>query len=146
MQFVDDITPADLNDVATDTRSKADSRAGRLATIPKLLTRCLAVPMGLASMVALAIEGAFSMAGYGAAKLLGKVRLVRGGYQFLSKTYDRLLERLGHKVLRDPRDTPALRLMVSLTFTVVPIFLLQLVFRETSASAGDRFLPFLVPA
>lgn len=126
MQFVDDITPADLNDVATDTRSKADSRAGRLATIPKLLTRCLAVPMGLASMVALAIEGAFSMAGYGAAKLLGKVRLVRRGYQFLSKTYDRLLERIGHQVLRDPRDAPALRIMVSLTFTVVPIFLLQL--------------------
>ena len=30
------------------------------------------------------------------------------------------------KVLRDPRDTPALRIMVSLTLTAVPIFVIQL--------------------
>jgi fatty acid desaturase len=37
------------------------------------------------------------------------------------------MDRLGQKVLRDPRDTPALRLMISLTFTAVPIFAIQLV-------------------
>jgi hypothetical protein len=41
--------------------------------------------------------------------------------------YDRLLERLGRRVLRDPRDTPALRVIVSLTLTIVPIFAIQLV-------------------
>jgi len=34
---------------------------------------------------------------------------------------------VGEKVLRDSRDTPALRLMVSLTLTTVPIFVAQLV-------------------
>src|SRR6202161_823617 len=64
---------------------------------------------------------------YGAAQLLGKIRPLRDAYQFLSRTYDRFLDRLGQKVLRDPRDTPALRLMVSLSLTALPIFVAQLV-------------------
>ena len=126
MQFVDDISPADLNGVGIDAHSTTDSRAVRPATVPKLIVRCLAVPLGLASIAALALEGALSMAGYGVAKLLGKVPPLRAGYQFLSQTYDRFLERIGQQVLRDHRDTPALRIMVSLTLTAVPIFLLQL--------------------
>ena len=126
MQVVNDITPADLTEVGTDTRSKADSRAAGLATVPKILVRCLAIPLGVASIIALALEGALSMGGYGVARLLGKVRPLRDGYQFLSHTYDRFLERISQQVLRDPRDTPALRIMVSLTLTAVPIFLLQL--------------------
>jgi len=61
------------------------------------------------------------------AKLLGRVRSLRDAYQFLSRTYDGLLDRLGREVLRDSRDTPALRIMVSLTLTAVPIFVIQLV-------------------
>ena len=72
MQFVDDISPADLNGVGIDAHSTTDSRAVRPATVPKLIVRCLAVPLGLASIAALALEGALSMAGYGVAKLLGK--------------------------------------------------------------------------
>ena len=99
----------------------------RLAALPKLLVRSFALIIGLASIVAVSLMGAVSMAGYGAAKLLGKVAPLRRAYQFLSQTYDRFIERLGRKVLRDPRDTPALRIMVSLTLTTVPIFVLQLV-------------------
>jgi len=83
--------------------------------------------MGLASIAAVSIVGTLSFAGYGAAKLLGKVRPLRDAYQFLSRTYDRFIEGLGREVLRDSRDTPALRIMVSLTLTVVPIFVLQVV-------------------
>jgi len=83
--------------------------------------------MGLASIAAVSIVGTLSFAGYGAARLLGKVRPLRDAYQFLSRTYDRFIEGLGREVLRDSRDTPALRIMVSLTLTVVPIFVLQLV-------------------
>jgi fatty acid desaturase len=83
--------------------------------------------MGLASIAAVSIVGTLSFAGYGAAKLLGKVRPLRDAYQFLSRTYDRFIEGLGREILRDSRDTPALRIMVSLTLTVVPIFVLQLV-------------------
>ena len=83
--------------------------------------------MGLASIAAVSIVGTLSFAGYGAAKLLRKVRPLRDAYQFLSRTYDRFIEGLGREVLRDSRDTPALRIMVSLTLTVVPIFVLQLV-------------------
>src|SRR5258708_14156809 len=49
------------------------------------------------------------------------------GYKFLSRGYGRFLDRLGQEVLRDSRDTPALRLMVSLSLTAVPIFVIQLV-------------------
>jgi fatty acid desaturase len=99
----------------------------RLAAIGRLVVRSLAALIGLASIAAVSIVGVLSFAGYGAAKLLGKVRPLRDAYQFLSRTYDRFIEGLGREVLRDSRDTPALRIMVSLTLTVVPIFVLQLV-------------------
>jgi fatty acid desaturase len=94
---------------------------------PQFLFRWCALVMGLASMVAALPVAVLSFGGYGAAKLLGKVSPIREGYEFLSGTYDRVIERLGQKVLWDPRDAPALRLMVSLTLTVVPIFAIQLI-------------------
>jgi fatty acid desaturase len=83
--------------------------------------------MGLASIAAALLEGALSFGFYGAAMLLGKVRPLRDAYQFFSRTYDRLIDRLGQEVLRDSRDTPALRIMVSLSLTALPIFVIQLV-------------------
>ena len=96
---------------------------------PKLLFlfQWFAVLMGSASSVAALAVAVLSFGCYGAAKLLGKIRPLRDTYQFLSRTYDRFLDRLGQKVLRDPRDTPALRLMVSLSLTALPIFVAQLV-------------------
>ncbi|MGA7317281.1 MAG: hypothetical protein WBX22_25290, partial [Silvibacterium sp.] len=70
---------------------------------------------------------ALSFGCYGAAMLLKRVRPLCDAYEFLSGAYDRVLDRLGREVLQDPRDTPALRLMVSLTLTAVPIFAIQLV-------------------
>src|SRR5467141_4334808 len=86
-----------------------------------------AVLMGLASTVAALPVAVLSFGCYGAAMFLGRVRPVRDAYEFLSRAYDRILDRLGQKVLRDSRDTPALRLMVSLSLTAVPIFVTQLV-------------------
>jgi len=83
--------------------------------------------IAIGSIVAASIVGVISVGFYGVAKLLGRVRPLRDAYQFLSQAYDRLIDRLGQKVLRDPRDTPALRIMVSLTLTAVPIFAVQLV-------------------
>ena len=83
--------------------------------------------MALASIAALSLVGAVSLGCYGAAMLLGKVRPLPEAYQFLSRTYDRFLDLLGQEVLRDYRDTPALRIMVSLSLTAVPIFVIQLV-------------------
>jgi fatty acid desaturase len=96
---------------------------------PKLLFlyQWFAVLLGLASMVAALPVALLSFGCYGAAMLLGRVRPLRDAYEFLSRGYDRVLDRLGQKVLRDSRDTPALRLMVSLSLTAVPIFVLQLV-------------------
>ena len=93
----------------------------------RFLFRSWAVLMGVASTVAALPVAALSFGSYGVALLLGKVRPLRVAYEFASREYDRVLARLGQKVLRDPRDTPALRLMVSLTLTVVPIFAVQLV-------------------
>jgi len=83
--------------------------------------------MGLASMVAALPVAALSFGCHGAASLLGKVRPLRDAYEFLSRAYDRVLDRLAQTILRDSRDTPALRLMVSLSLTAVPIFAVQLV-------------------
>ena len=91
------------------------------------LLQWFAVLMGLASIVAALPVAALSFGCYGAAVLLGKVRPLREAYEFVSRAYDRVLDRVGQRVLRDSRDTPALRLMVSLSFTAVPIFVIQLV-------------------
>ena len=118
---------AELSDVQKGTRSNAYWPAIRFAALPELILRCWAVLMALASTVAVALVAVLSIGCYGAAKLLGKIRPLRDAYQLLSRTYDRFLDRLGQKVLRDPRDTPALRLMVSLSLTALPIFVAQLI-------------------
>ena len=83
--------------------------------------------MALASAGAISLVALLSFGGYGVAMILARVRPLRDAYQFLSGAYDRLLDQLGQEVLQDPRDTPALRLMVSLSLSAVPIFLIQLV-------------------
>jgi len=105
------------------------SLAMSFGTKPKFLFlfRWWAVLMGLASMAAALPVAALSFGCYGAAMFLRKVPPLRDTYEFLSRAYDRVLDRLGREVLRDPRDTPALRLMVSLSLTAVPIFAIQLV-------------------
>src|SRR6266481_2708454 len=107
----------------------ASSMKMSLGAKPKLLFlyQGFAILMGLASMVAALPVAALSFGCYGAAKLLGKVRPLREAYEFLSEAYDRGLDRISQKVRRDARDTPALRLMVSLSLTAVPIFVMQLV-------------------
>jgi len=110
-------------------RTGSASMAMTLGAKPKLLFlfQWFAVLMGLASMVAALPVAALSFGCYGAAMFLGRVRPLRDGYEFLSRAYDRGLDRLGQEVLRDPRDTPALRLMVSLSLTAVPLLAIQLV-------------------
>lgn len=96
---------------------------------PRLLFlfQWFAILMGLASMLAALPVAALSFGCHGAVLLLGKVRPLRDTYEFASSAYDRVLDRVGQKILHDRRDLPALRLMVSLTLTVVPIFIVQLV-------------------
>lgn len=89
--------------------------------------RWLGVPIALASTCAISFVALLSFAAYGAAMILGRVRPLRDAYQFISAAYDRLIDQLGQEVLQDPRDTPALRLMVSLSLSAIPIFLVQLV-------------------
>jgi fatty acid desaturase len=127
MQIAENLAEANLNEAGKETRSRTFWRALRLGAIPKLLIRGVSVVMGLASIAAIALVGVLSFSGYGVVKLFGKVGPIRDAYQFLSRTYDRFIEWLGQKILRDPRDTPALRIMVSLTLTAVPIFVTQLI-------------------
>jgi fatty acid desaturase len=107
----------------------ASSMTMSLGARPKFLflLQGFAVLMGLASAVAALPVAALSFGCYGAAMFLSRVRPLRDAYEFLSRAYDRILDRLGQKVLRDSRDTPALRLMVSLSLTAMPIFVTQLV-------------------
>jgi fatty acid desaturase len=107
----------------------AASTAMSLGVKPKLLFifRSWAVLMALASTAAALPVGALSFGCYAAAMFLGRVRPLRDAYEFLFGAYGRVLDRFGQEVLRDPRDTPALRLMVSLSLTAVPIFAIQLV-------------------
>jgi fatty acid desaturase len=107
----------------------ASSMAMSLGAKPKFLflLQAFAILMGLASAVAALPVAALSLGCYGVAMFLGRIPPFGDAYGFLSRAYDRLLDRLGQKVLRDSRDTPALRLMVSLSLTAVPIFVIQLV-------------------
>ena len=127
MQSVGKVMEADLNDARNDTRSNAYWLTTRLGALPKLVVRWLAVFLALASLASTLFVGVFSFGFYGAAKILGRVGPLRDAYQYVSGAYERLLERLGKEILRDSRDTPALRLMVSLTLTAVPIFSIQLI-------------------
>src|SRR5260370_39198130 len=111
----------------------ASSMAMSFGAKPNLLFlfQGFAVLMGLASMVAALPVAALSFGCYGVAMFLGKVRPLRAAYEFLSRAYDRVLDRLGQKVLRDSRDTPALRLRIFPSLPVLPIFQTQLVFGKT---------------
>ncbi len=126
MVSVGKLTQADLNDAPKHARSNTHGPAINLREIPKLLLRCLSVPIALASIAAASLEGTLSVGCYWLAILAGKVRPVRETYQLFSRTYDRFVRRVGQEVLRDPRDTPALRIMVSLTITALPVFVVQL--------------------
>ena len=96
---------------------------------PKLLFlfQWSAILMGLASLLAALPVALLSFASWGLAEIFGKVWPLREACQFFSRAYDRILARIARKVLLDPRDVPALRLMVSLTFTAIPIFVAQLI-------------------
>ena len=123
------------DDVASGVRSDLRDGAGVPALRPALSVgaqfrkafRWLAVLTAVASIAAVLLVGAISMGCYAVAAVLGKIRPLREAYQYISGVYDRLIERLGQKILRDARDTPALRLMVSLTLTAVPIFVAQMI-------------------
>ena len=96
-------------------------------TKPLFLSRCWAAVIAAASLVAALPVAVVSFGAYVVALFLERIPPVRTSYDFLSRSYDQLLARVASKVLRDTRDTPALRLMVSLTATIVPIFVIQLI-------------------
>jgi len=82
--------------------------------------------MGLASMVAALPVAALSFGCHGAAMFLGRARPLRDAYEFLSRTYDRVLDQLAKKFCGTP-ETPRVTTDVSLSLTAVPIFVIQLV-------------------
>lgn len=97
---------------------------------PKIAWAWFTIPFAFLSSLAVGIVAAISFACYGVSLVLAKVPPLRIAYEFLSQTYDRFIARLGAVVLRDPRDAPALRLMLSLSLTTVPIFVAQLFFHR----------------
>jgi fatty acid desaturase len=143
MQIAGKVGAAELDDVRSRVSgdARSDVRSGvqsgvRVARLPPALSvgaqfraafRWLAVLTAVASIVAVLLVGAISMGCYAVTALLAKIRPLREAYELVSGVYDRLIDRLGQKVLRDARDTPALRLMVSLTLTAVPIFVAQMI-------------------
>jgi fatty acid desaturase len=92
-----------------------------------IVLRWFAVLVAVASTIALAFVGVFSIGSYALVLPLVRIRPLRAACQFVSAAYDRLIARLGQRVLRDPRDTPALRLMVAVTLSALPIFVIQLI-------------------
>ena len=117
------------------------SLALQVGAKPKSLffTRCWQLFIALASMLAAAPAAVLSFGTYGAVLLLEKVPPLRAAYEFLSNSYDRALARIAPKILRDPRDFPALRLMIALTFSAVPIFIAQLILGRPSLLLAAAF-------
>jgi fatty acid desaturase len=127
MHLAGKLAEAELHEEPKDSRPTAYDPAKTQRIQSSIAFRLFSVPVAVASVAAVTLVALPSLAFYAAAALLGKIRPLCDAYQFLSRAYDQLIDRLGQKVLRDPRDTPALRLMVSLTLTTVPIFVAQLV-------------------
>ena len=117
------------------------SLALQVGAKPKSLffTRCWQLFIALASMLAAAPAAVLSFGAYGAVLLLEKVPPLRAAYEFLSNSYDRALARIAPKILRDSRDFPALRLMIALTFSAVPIFIAQLILGKPSLLLAAAF-------
>ena len=143
MGSVGKFAEAGIGGVEQSARAKAYWPAWSLRAIPEFAARCVAVVVALASIAAVAMVGVFSFGLYGVAEIFGKVRPLRSAYEFLSHAYDRFIERLGEKVLRDPRDAPALRLMVSITLTALPVFVAQLVLGKPRLLLVVAFYLFL---
>lgn len=101
--------------------------------------RWLEILVAAASTIAILPVAALSFAGSAAAAMLSKIPLLREAYETLSLAYERALNRLAHEVLSDPRDIPALRLMVTLSLTAVPIFVIQLVLGEPMILLAGAF-------
>jgi len=127
LQSVGNLAEAELSEERKDSRSDTRWRAMNRGNKARLAFRWLSVPVALASFAAVSLVAVLSVGCYGAVKLLARFRPLRNAYQLLSGAYDRFLDHLGQRVLRDPRDTPALRIMVSLSLTALPIFVIQLV-------------------
>lgn len=116
MQIAGKVGTAELDDVRSgvsgglrdEARSDARSGAGAMTPRPTLSVgaqfraafRWLAVLTAAASIVAVLLVGAISMGCYAVTAVLGKIRPLRDAYQYVSGVYDRLIERLGQKVLR----------------------------------------------
>jgi len=99
----------------------------------------LEILIAVASTLVVSFVASLSFGSFGVAYFLGKVGPLRDAYGFFSRGYDSLVDRLGRKVLQDPRDTPALRLMVSLSLSALPIFLVQIVIGEPRLLLAGAF-------
>src|SRR5215471_7298650 len=94
---------------------------------PKLALRCCGVLMALASVASMSLVSALSFGCYGVAVLLARIQPLPNAYRGLSLAYDRFLDRLGQTVLRDARYTPSSRVIVSISLSAIPIFVIHLV-------------------
>jgi fatty acid desaturase len=99
---------------------------------PNILLRAFAYVVAVASTIAVLVVAVLSIGFYAVVMPLRKVPPVRDAYQCFSRAYDGILAHLGQTILRDPRDIPALRLMVSLTLTIIPICVAQLILGKLS--------------
>ena len=99
MESISKLTQAELSNVPAHVR-RSFGPAINFGETRKFLVRCISVPIALASIAAVSIEGAVSVTSYWAAKLLGKIRPVRETYQLLSSSYDRLVGRMAGKFCR----------------------------------------------
>lgn len=143
MGSVGKLAEAELSGVEQAARAKTYWPALSWRAIPEFAMRCFAVIVALASVAAVAMVGVFSFGLYGVAEILGEARPLRSAYEFLSHAYDRFIERLAGKVLRDPRDAPGLRLMVSITLTALPVFVAQLILGKPRLLLVIAFYLFL---
>src|SRR5436190_24180789 len=86
--------------------SGASSMTMSFGAKPKLLFlfQGFALLMGLASAAAALPVAVLSFGCHGAAMFFGRVRPLRDAYELLSRAYDRVLDRLGQKVLQDSRS------------------------------------------
>src|ERR1700733_8833771 len=99
MHLATKLAEPDLHEAPKGARANTHNSAKSLPAPFRIALRLLSVPVALASIAAVALVGVPSLGFYGAAALLDKIRPLHDAYQFLSRTYDRLLDRSSHNGL-----------------------------------------------
>ncbi|MFZ5724684.1 MAG: DUF2306 domain-containing protein [Pseudomonadota bacterium] len=104
----------------------------------------LALTLGAVQLLAFVAVAAPAMLLGGLLRLLDRVPGLRALRALAYRPVGALAEALGRRLLADPRDMPVMHVIVQVSLTVIPLFLVQLAIGEFSWILWSLYLLFMV--